>query len=315
MTKRSILTLAAFLALLFAAIPILAACGDDSSPSSTPTATFAASSTAVKQPSPAASPTHIGGSMILATTTSTQDTGLLDTLVPMFEKETGTEVKVIAVGTGAALDMSAKGNADAVLVHAYTAEQKYVQSGDLIDGKLVMHNDFVIVGPESDPAHVKDAKTIDDAMKAIAATGPFISRGDDSGTNKEELTLWKDASIDPKTAVNDYQESGQGMGATLNIADQKDAYTLTDRGTYLSLKSELKLQVLFEGAKNLLNIYHVYEVNPEKHSGVKIDAAKAFVAFMVRPDVQQIIGNFKKAEYGRALFIPDAGKSMDSLGN
>ncbi len=252
--------------------------------------------------------------MILATTTSTQDSGLLDVLVPMFTKQTGTEVKVIAVGTGAALEMGAKGDADGVLVHAPASEKKYVDQGDLVDGKLVMHNDFVLVGPPSDPAHVKGSKDLNTAMAAIAATGPFISRGDDSGTNKAELQLWAAAGIDPKTGVKQREETGQGMGATLNVTDQKAAYTLTDRATYLALKKNLSLEIVFEGAKPLLNIYHVYVVNPAKHSGVKEAQARAFVAFMVSPETQQVIADFKKADYGQALFIADAGKSEDALG-
>lgn len=313
MSKQQFFLAAAILtALLF---PVFAACGGDGD-SSAKTQAAAASSTAAGSATTAApspSPTKIGGQMILATTTSTQDSGLLDVLIPMFQQQTGIETKVIAVGTGAALDMASKGNADAVLVHSPTSEKKYVDSGDLIDGKLVMHNDFIIVGPPSDPAKVKDAKDINAAMTAIAATGPFISRGDKSGTNTAELALWKAAGIDPKD-VKDREETGQGMGATLNVADQKSAYTLTDRATYLALKKNLKLDILFQGAAPLLNIYHVYEVNPEKHSGIKTAQAKAFVAFMVAPETQKLIGEFKKADYGQPLFFPDAGKSADQLG-
>jgi tungstate transport system substrate-binding protein len=257
--------------------------------------------------------TPIGGSMILATTTSTQDTGLLDVLEPMFEEQTGTDLKVIAIGTGAALEMGAKGDADVVLTHALSSEKKYVDSGDLVGGKLIMHNDFVIVGPASDPAKLKGLTDLNAAMKALAEAGGFISRGDDSGTHKKELELWTAAAIDP-ASVPDREETGQGMGATLNVADQKSAYTLTDRGTYLALRGNLDLEVLFEGASPLLNIYHAYVVNPGKHSGVKRAQAEAFVAFLVSDEVQQLIGEFKKAEYGEPLFIPDAGKSVESLG-
>ncbi len=275
-----------------------------------------ASTPAVTGGSPASaqpSPTPIGGSMILATTTSTQDSGLLDVLIPMFQKQTGIDVKVIAVGTGAALQMGAKGNADAVLVHAPTSEKPFVDSGDIIDGKLVMHNDFIIVGPASDPAKVKGLKDMTAAMGAIAATGPFISRGDASGTNAAELALWKAANIDPKSAKG-REETGQGMLATLNVADQKNAYTLTDRATYLANRQNLKLQILVEGPRQLLNIYHVYEVNPAKHPGVKDVQARAFVDFMVAAATQQAIGDFKKADYGQQLFIADAGKNEDQLG-
>lgn len=244
-------------------------------------------------------------SMILATTTSTQDSGLLDGLVPRFEKESRLEVKVIAVGTGAALRMASSGDADAVLVHAPEAEAKYVQAGDLIEGRRVMHNDFVIVGPPDDPAGIRGRKTITDAMRTIAGRGAFISRGDDSGTHKQELALWASAGVDPH-AVERREETGQGMGATLNVADQKRAYALTDRGTYLSLRTRLDLAVLYEGDPSLENIYHVYVVNPEKHTRVNASAARAFVTFMVSPAVQRAIGDFKRQEYGQPLFFPDA---------
>lgn len=251
--------------------------------------------------------------MILATTTSTQDSGLLDVLVPMFTKQTGIEVKVIAVGTGAALEMGAKGDADAVLVHAPASEKKYVDSQDLSDGQLVMHNDFIIVGPANDPAGVKKATDLNAAMQAIAANGGFISRGDNSGTQTKELELWKAAGIDPKS-VKQREETGQGMGATLNVADQKQSYTLTDRATYLSLKKNLKLEIMFEKAAPLLNIYHVYVVNPAKHPDVKMAQARAFVSFMVAPDTQKAIGEFKLAEFGQPLFIADAFKNEADLG-
>ncbi len=286
------LLLAAFALLL----PVLAACGGDDDDGSNQT-----------------EPTPIGGTMILATTTSTQDSGLLDVLEPMFEELTGTDLKVIAVGTGAALEMSATGDADAVLTHALSSEHKYVDSGDLVGGKLIMHNDFVIVGPASDPAGLKGLTSLNQAMAALAEAGGFISRGDDSGTHKKELELWTAAGVDP-ASVKDREETGQGMGATLNVADQKRAYTLTDRGTYLALKANLDLEVLFEGPAPLLNIYHAYVVNPEKHSGVKRLQAEAFVAFLVSDDVQRLIGEFKKEEFGEPLFIADAGKSVDSLG-
>ncbi|HXU23382.1 MAG TPA: substrate-binding domain-containing protein [Tepidiformaceae bacterium] len=314
MTKRALTFGFALAALLL--LPLLAACsGDDNT--STPTAAAATSAgsatTAAAATSPTAEPTKIGGSMILATTTSTQDTGLLDALVPMFKQQTGIDVKVIAVGTGAALQMGAQGNADGVLVHAPSSEKPFVDSGDLIDGKLVMHNDFVIVGPASDPAHVKGSADINAALKAIAATGPFFSRGDASGTNTKELALWKAANIDPKTAVKGYQVTGSGMGDTLNVTNQKNGYTLTDRGTYLALKKTLDLQILFENGPALINIYHVYVVNAAKHPGVKTAQAEAFDNFMVAPATQAFIGDFKKAEYGQPLFIADAGKDESTL--
>jgi tungstate transport system substrate-binding protein len=243
--------------------------------------------------------------IVLATTTSTQDSGLLDVLVPRFEKECGIEVKVIAVGTGAALRMASAGDADVILVHAPDAEKKYVDDGDLVEGRRVMHNDFVVVGPGQDPAGVRGSTTMTKAMSAIALRGGFISRGDDSGTHKQELTLWAAAGIDPKS-LGKREETGQGMGATLNVADQRRAYTLTDRGTYLALRKRVELAILFEGDPALQNIYHVYVVNPAKHEDVRAAGARAFVAFLVSPAIQQAIGNFKRQEYGQPLFFPDA---------
>lgn len=304
----------AILLLALLAIPFLAAaCGgddDDETPTATAAATTAIAATATPSPTPEP---KLGGDMILATTTSTRDSGLLDVLVPEFSKLTGVEVKVIAVGTGAALEMAAKGDADAVLVHAPTTEKKYIDQGDIVEGKLVMHNDFILVGPTSDPAKVKGLKDLNAAMTAIASSGPFISRGDSSGTHTAELNLWKGASID-LSKVQNREETGQGMGATLNIADQKNGYTLTDRATYLAQKKNLKLEIVFEGAKPLLNIYHVYIVNPVKFTKVKAAQARAFAEFMVAPETQKLIGDFKKAELGQALFVPDAGKKVEEIG-
>ena len=244
-------------------------------------------------------------SIILATTTSTQDSGLLDALVPRFEKAHGIAVKVIAVGTGAALRMASTGDADAVLVHSPRTEKKYVDAGDLVEGRRVMYNDFVIVGPPEDPAGVRSVKSIVEAMRAIADRAVFISRGDDSGTHTQELTLWASAKIDPR-ALERREETGQGMGSTLNVADQKRAYTLTDRGTYLALRKRLGLVIHFQGDPTLHNVYHVYVVNPAKHKGVKAAGARAFAAFLLSPEIQRTIGGFKRPEYGEPLFFPDA---------
>lgn len=178
------------------------------------------------------------------------------------------------------MEMAKKGDADAVLSHAPDAERQLVERGDLVEGQLVMHNDFILVGPPGDPAGVKQADSLEEAMRRIAAAGGFISRGDNSGTHVNELSLWKLAGIDPAT-VSRREETGQGMGATLNIADQRRSYTLTDRATYLALRDRLQLEVVFEGAAPLLNIYHVYVVNPEKHEGVRAAQARAWVAFLV----------------------------------
>jgi tungstate transport system substrate-binding protein len=243
--------------------------------------------------------------IILATTTSTQDSGLLDVLVPRFERELGIEVKVIAVGTGAALRMAASGDADVVLVHAPASELPYVEAGHLIEGRLVMHNDFVIVGPSDDPANVRQQRAIPGVMRAIAAKGVFISRGDESGTHAAELSLWTASGINPGT-LNRREETGQGMGATLNVADQKRAYTLTDRGTYLAQRKRLSLVPLFQGDSSLRNVYHVYAVNPAKHPKAKLADARQFIAFLVSPAIQQALGAFKRDEYGESLFFPDA---------
>jgi len=243
-------------------------------------------------------------SIILATTTSTQDSGLLDVLVPRFEREQEIDVKVIAVGTGAALRMAATGNADAVLVHAPESERRYVESGDLVDGRLIMHNDFVIVGPPGDTA-VRKAGAIGDVMRAIAERGVFISRGDDSGTHTKELELWARAGINLKS-LERREETGQGMGATLSVADQKRAYALTDRATYLALRKRLQLVIVFEGDPILRNLYHAYAVNGVKHPGAKAAQARAFIAFLLSPAIQRAIADFRREEFGQSLFIPDA---------
>jgi tungstate transport system substrate-binding protein len=245
--------------------------------------------------------------VILSTTTSTVDSGLLDDLIPRFEKKTGFRVKTIAVGTGQALAMGEKGEADVLLVHAPASEKKLVDAGVVINYQLVMHNDFIIVGPVADPAKIK-GKTAADAFKAIDAGGAvFVSRGDDSGTHKKELSLWKDANVVP-TGKPWYQESGQGMGATVLMASEKAGYTLTDRATYLAQKGNVRLEILSEGDKPLLNIYHVMQVNPEKFSKVNAAGAKAFVEFMIAPETQKVIGDFGKDKYGAPLFFPDAVK-------
>jgi tungstate transport system substrate-binding protein len=243
--------------------------------------------------------------IILATTTSTQDSGLLDVLVPRFEKERGIAIKVIAVGSGAALRMAARGDADVILVHAPAAERRYVEAGDLVDGRAVMHNDFVITGPADDPAGIRALTSVNDVMRALATRGAFVSRGDDSGTHSQELALWAAARIDPRS-IQRREETGQGMGATLSIADQRRAYTLTDRGTYLSLRRRLKLAILFQGDASLRNLYHVYAVNPAKNPRIQRDAARTFIDFLVSPPIQQAIADFKRAEYGESLFFPDA---------
>lgn len=250
--------------------------------------------------------------IILATTTSTQDSGLLDVLLPIFEKNTGYKVKTVAVGTGAALEMGKKGEADVLLVHAPSSEKPLVDDQTVINYQLVMHNDFIVVGPTADPAGLKKITVLKDAFKAIAdKKATFVSRGDDSGTHKAELKLWEKAGIKPEGSW--YQESGSGMGQTLTIASEKEAYTLSDRATYLASNKNLKLDIVLQGNKDLLNIYHVMQVNPDKFPKVNAEGAKAFVEFMINADTQKTIEEFGKEKFGQSLFTPDAGKNMEDL--
>ncbi len=246
--------------------------------------------------------------VILATTTSTQDSGLLDVLVPLFEAKTGYHLKPIAVGSGAAIKLGEEGEADVLLVHSPADEEEFVAAGHGIDRHLVFYNDFVIVGPTEDPAGIIGSATASEAMSKIATFGSiFISRGDDSGTHKKELGLWKAAGIEP--SGDWYIESGSGMGDTLNIASERDAYTLADRGTYLSLKSRLSLDVLVEGDSTLLNVYHVIAVNPDNYSTINQQGSEAFISFLLAPEVQAIIGEFGNEEFGQPLFTPCADNS------
>jgi tungstate transport system substrate-binding protein len=255
-----------------------------------------------------------GKEIILATTTSTQDTGLLDELLPKFKRESGYKAKVIAVGSGEALAMADRGDADAVLAHAPSSEEELVDKGSVVNRQLVMHNDFIIVGPANDPAGIKGMKSAVEAMTTIAdQKAPFVSRGDDSGTNKLELKLWKKAGLSPQ-GQGWYEEGGQGMGATLQITSQRGAYTISDRGTYLAQRSNLELEVLVEGDPLLLNVYHVMQVNPERFDRVNGEGGKAFVEFMVSDEAQEIIRNFGVEKFGQPLFIPDAGKAESELG-
>lgn len=285
-------TIPILILMLIFAVGILAGCGSQPAKQSTP-------DPAVKD-------------LILATTTSTQDSGLLDVLKPMFEQKTGYNLKIISVGSGAAMEMGKKGEADVLLVHSPAAEKALVDEGVGINYQLVMHNDFIVVGPASDPAAIKGSASTDAFKKIAGKKATFVSRGDNSGTHTKELSIWKTAGITPEGSW--YLQSGTGMGATLNIANEKQAYTLADRATYLAQKANFKLDILSEGDKALLNIYHVMQVNPEKFTKVNKDGAKAFVDFMVSADTQKAIGEFGKDKYGQALFIPDAGKQEADLG-
>ena len=252
--------------------------------------------------------------IILATTTSTQDSGLLDVLLPLFEKKTGYFVKTIAVGSGQAMAMGQKGEADVLLVHSPAAEKKFVAEGYGINRRIIMHNDFIIVGPPGDSAKIKGIKLASEAFKKIAsAQALFLSRSDKSGTHVKEMDIWKAAGIKPE-GEKWYQQTGLGMGQTLNVAAEKKGYTLADRGTYLALKKNLGLDILVEGDAILLNIYHVVEVNPAKWSKVNAAGGKAFADFMVSKETQDIIKIFGVDKFGSPLFFPDAGKREEELG-
>ena len=284
---RPLLALSLLSAALLAAI-VLSACNDD--------------------------PGYNADELILATTTSLNDSGLLDELVPIFEAETDVSVKIIAVGTGAALRMGAEGNADVLLTHAPDSERKLVESGDVTSRTLFAYNDFVIVGPPDDPAGVAGMSDVAAALARIAATAsPFASRGDDSGTHKKELALWADAGVDPSPGNGWYLEVGQGMSATLTVADQRGAYTLTDRGTYLSLSDDVPALIpLVEGDPLLLNFYSIMPVDGAK-GRINTAAAEALVEFMIRDDIQDMIGEYLRAEYGRPLFNPAAGDTEEAI--
>ena len=252
--------------------------------------------------------------LLLVSTTSTQDSGLLDVLLPAFSAQTGYNVQLVAVGSGQALKIGEQGNADVILLHSPAAEKEFVANGFGIDRRLVMHNDFVIVGPPSDPASLHIQPTLDSVFKAVfSSASTFVSRGDESGTHVKELALWKHAGLDP-LGKPWYLETGQGQGATLSVASEKGAYALTDRGTFLAYKSNVDLEILFEGNPSLLNVYHVITVNPAKFPNMNLEGAMAFADFVTSPAGQKIIGEFGAEKYGEPLFFPDADKTDAELG-
>ncbi|WP_078428207.1 substrate-binding domain-containing protein [Alkalihalobacterium alkalinitrilicum] len=257
--------------------------------------TFPTSDASTSQPS---------SDLILATTTSTQDSGLLDILVPMFEDNYNFNVKTIAVGTGQALEMGKRGEADVLFTHAPEAEDELVQSEAVYNRKRVMYNDFIIIGPITDPAGIQ-GETTHVAMKKIFEYGaPFVSRGDDSGTHKKEQTLWEEVNLKP-TNESWYIETGQGMGSTLQVGAERDSYVLTDRATYLSHKNNFEHMVIHvEADDSLLNIYHVMQVNDKMHSFVNVEGAQRFVDFIVSSEAQEIIEEFGVDAYGQPLFFP-----------
>ena len=232
----------------------------------------------------------------------------MDVIIPLFEDESGYRVKPIIGGSGQVIEQASRGDADVILVHSPAAELQMIERGDGIERALVMHNDFVIVGPQANPANIAATMTLAEVMQALAIQGaPFVSRGDDSGTHVLELKLWKAAGIEPQ-GEDWYEESGQGQAATLQIASQRTGYAVTDRGTYLSQRDNLDLAILYEDAPALLNVYHVIVVNPERHSEVNAVGARSFAAFITRADIQAIIGSFGAEDFGQPLFTPDAGK-------
>ena len=251
-------------------------------------------------------------SLILATTTSTQDSGLLDDLLPAFTRDRGWQVKTLAVGSGQAIELGRRGEADVLLVHSPAAEQAFVAEGTAGQRRLVMHNDFVLVGPANDPAQVRGLDSTRTVAKIAAAQALFVSRGDDSGTDAREKDLWKKAGITPEGSW--YQATGQGMGATLRVASEKAGYTLSDRATYLAQRDTLALDVLSEGDPGLLNVYHVIEMTTKAGERVQPDGARAFADWITAPPAQQQIGSFGQAEFGQPLFIPDAGKDEAGIG-
>lgn len=242
----------------------------------------------------------------VASTTSTEQSGLLGHILPLFQEKTGIEVRVIAQGTGQALDTGLRGDADVVFVHAKTAEEKFVVEGFGVERKEVMYNDFVIVGPGDDPAGIKGGNEAVAALKKISDTGAiFASRGDDSGTHNAELALWKQAGIEP--SGDWYRELGTGMGPTLNTSAQMPAYTLTDRATWLSFENKGPLEVVVEGDPKLFNQYGVILVNPEKHPHVKVEQGQAFIDWLISPEGQNAIADYKIN--GQQLFFPNAAGS------
>ena len=242
----------------------------------------------------------------VASTTSTEESGLFDHLLPAFTKETGIQVRVVAVGTGQALKIGERGDCDVVFVHDKPAELAFVERGFGVDRREVMYNDFILLGPKSDPAHVNGGKDIVAALRKIAeAKAPFVARGDDSGTSKAEMRFWKEAGIDPKAVGGDrYRDTGSGMGPTLNAAAAMDGYTLSDRGTWLSFKNKQNLEILVEGDRRLFNQYGVMLVNPAKHPHVKQDLARKFIDWLTSAIGQKTIADYRIN--GEQLFFPDA---------
>ncbi len=303
MKRKFLLTVAVLIAAF-----VLSACGGSltpsPSPSSSPSSSPSGSPSQSGSPSPSPSQSPEKSTIILATTTSTQDSGLLDYLLPELQKDTGIEARVVAVGSGKAIQMGKDGEADVLLVHARADEDKFIEEGYGTKRYDVMYNDFIIVGPAADPAAIAGLPTAD----AFSVLGKnqikFVSRGDDSGTHKKELALWKQANIQP--AGDWYISAGKGMGEVLTMAHEMQAYTLTDRATYLAMKDKLELKVLLEREADLLNPYGILLVNPKDNDKINTESAKKFAEWMTSEKGQKLIGQFGVNTYGEPLFIPDA---------
>ena len=247
---------------------------------------------------------HADENFVLASTTSTEQSGLFGYLLPLFTTKTGIHIKLVALGTGQALDVGRRGDADVLLVHDRPAEDKFIAEGWGVERHDVMHNDFVLVGPKSDPAKVKGAKDATEVFKRLAATAaPFVSRGDKSGTHAAELRFWQIAEINPKTSVG-YKEAGSGMGPTLNMAAAMGAYTLSDRGTWLAFKNRQDLEIVFSGDSRMFNPYGVMLVNPAKYPHIKKDIGMQFINWIISAEGQNAIADYKIN--GEQLFFPDA---------
>jgi tungstate transport system substrate-binding protein len=311
---------AIWIAMLFVTV-VATSCGAVAAPNPAPPSPIAASTAPGAQPTPTIAQTSAvagGGAMLtLATTTSTQDSGLLDVLIPGFEKQYNVKVKVVAVGTGQALKLGADGNADVVLVHARSQEDTFVKNGDGIDRRDVMYNDFIVVGPAGDPAKISGLKNAADAFTQIAqAQASFASRGDNSGTNTKELDIWKAAGISPPKS-GWYLSVGQGMGETLTFANEKAAYTITDRATWLAQKARLASLAVFVGGSrieenadqtNLFNPYGVIPVSPAKHPAVNHALAETFAQWITSLETQKLIQQYGIDKYGQSLFRPNSSE-------
>ncbi|MDD3271342.1 MAG: substrate-binding domain-containing protein [Syntrophomonadaceae bacterium] len=283
----------ALLLVMMFAVGVMAGCGNQ------------ANQEPEKTPTEQVTPTPDNPKLKLATTTSTQDSGLLDVLKPEFEKDTGYNLEIIAVGTGAAIELGKKGDVDVLLVHSRKAEDEFVAAGYGVNRKDVMYNDFLIVGPENDPAGIKGEKDIVVAMKKIVdAKATFVSRGDDSGTHKKEKSVWDKAGITPKGDW--YKSVGKGMGDTFRMANELKAYTLIDRATFLSLKDKYQLVPAVEGDASLLNPYGVIAISKDKYPNTNFEGANAFIDWMVSEKGQKMIGEYGVDKYGQQLFVPDA---------